>query len=323
MALKHCYLHHQVTDTVVMVFPSSFGFNIQTAATNVHQQSLPDLSPESIRNQAIREFEQSVGILNLHGIKTIVLPSPVDVETPDAVFPNNWLTTHYTQNGSLAIYPMLTPNRRAERCVAELQKKLRSYGFHIDTIHDFSHWEQDEKIVEGTGSLVFAHDSGIAFASESPRTNIELAREITNELGYQLINFQAKEFTIDGSPVYHTNVVMSIGRKFAVVCLDAIEHADEREQVKDVLHNSGRELIPITVAQMTEYCGNLLECMDGQRGVSKIVMSHRAMNVLRSWQTTKLQQYGDIVPLPIDTIETVGGGSARCMLAEIFLPIGD
>lgn len=303
----------QTTDTVVMITPDHFGFNPETAASNDFQVAL-DKSPEEIQKSALYEFQKMVETLAENNIRVITLPSRKDVITPDEVFPNNWFS-HHGEESLLVIYPMLAPNRRLERQPRQLQGLLDSVGIRT-AIVDFSHKEKSGQILEGTGSMVLDRENKIAFAIGSPRTSREAFEHWCRVMDYKGVFFYASNK--EDKPIYHTNVIMGIGEKFTVVCFESIKDDKEREEVRRELEESGRKIIPITLDQVTAYCGNVLE-LKSKKGEPKIVMSKTSWNAFTPDQKETLQNFGDIVAVEIPTIETVGGGSARCMLAEIFV----
>ncbi len=304
--------YSQLTDTVVMISPDQFGFNPQTAGTNVFQHQL-SLSKKEVRDKAIKEFRNMVELLESEKIRVLVLGSRVGVITPDAVFPNNWFSHH--QDGRLVLYPMLAENRRRERQFLNLKNLLSDVKInHIKEV-DFSGDENKGLILEGTGSLVLDRENQMAFAMESPRTTKKEFDRWCLKMGFEGIFFHAQDST--DVPVYHTNVVMSIGREFAVICLESIKSQAEKLLIIKKLTVAGKKIIPISLKQMYKFCANILQLVS-IGGSSKIIMSKTAYETLTSGQKTSLEKYGKLVIVDIPTIETIGGGSARCMLAEIF-----
>lgn len=311
----------QLTDTVVMISPDQFGFNPQTD-DNVYQHR-PANEIEA-RNNALEEFRVMVETLQAHDIAVVVLPTPVNPNEaiPDAIFPNNWVSHHSEgseSGGTLVIYPMRTPNRRAERQIDNLKGALTSVGISSPDVVDFTADENEGRILEGTGSLVLDREHKIAYAMESQRTTKEEFDAWCSNMGYEGVFFHAQDATRNGQPVYHTNVVMSVGKEFAVLCSDAIPDANERAMVEQRLQDSGKNLIRITVEQMGMFCGNVLQVLS-TKGEPKIVMSQNAHDAFTDEQKQQLSHYGELVVVNIPTIEDVGGGSARCMLAEVFPP---
>ena len=295
-----------------MVSPDKFGFNPETAGTNPFQHKSP-LSPSKLRSLAVLEFKRMVEKLESEKIRVLVLGSRFDVVTPDAVFPNNWFSHH--KDGRLVLYPMLAENRRKERQLNNLKSLLNDAGINHLKIVDLSKDEKQKQILEGTGSLVLDRENQVAFAMESPRTSEQEFDKWCREMKYEGVFFHA--FDRNLKPIYHTNVIMSIGDKFAVVCFDAI--ADEKEifKIKSKLKKLKKQIIPITVDQMDNFCGNILQ-LKSRAGSRKILMSDMSFKSFTPRQKTQLRKYGKIITVNIPTIETVGGGSARCMITEIF-----
>ena len=309
----------QSASAVILIRPTGFAFDPETADSNAFQQ---EMEGAHVRQQAAAEFDALLEALRQCGIGATVL-DPVYPTAPNAVFPNNWFSTH--ADGSLVVYPMHTPSRRRERDPA-LRDRLKEAGFAVHHVHDLSAWEERGHILEGTGSLVLDRTGRLAYACLSPRT-LEPALQRWGELmGYTPVSFTATmDGSFDGQPVYHTNVVMSIGTRFAVVCLEAMPYPGERAEVVRELERSGRQVIPIGLQQMHRYVGNMLELRGDparagipHRGTC-ILLSETAFQALQPDQRMALQEHGQLVPVPIPTIEAVGGGSVRCMLAENFL----
>lgn len=303
----------QLTGAIVMVRPNHFGFNPETAGSNIFQHQVSE-SENEVQQKALFEFNNAVKTLKEAGIKVLILDSKNDAITPDSVFPNNWFSNHV--DGKLVIYPMLAPNRRQERQAESLETLLRGNGISISEIIDLTTDENSGHILEGTGSLVLDRENKVAFAMESPRTVKEEFEKWCKLMGYEGILFHS--YDKDGFPIYHTNVTMSIGKEYAVICLDSISDTSEKEQVKNKLESLGKEIIALTKDQIYKYCGNTLQVLSSE-GTSKIIMSKTAFEGFNLDQLKILEKHGKIVTLDIPTIETVGGGSARCMLAEVFL----
>ncbi len=299
-----------LTQTVVMVFPEYFGFNSQTAQSNPFQH---EDSNADVHTQAQTEFSNMVNTLKEKGVKVIVLSSRSDVITPDAIFPNNWFSHH--QDGTLIIYPMLAENRRAERQIKELRQLLFQEGLPVSKIIDLSPHEEEGRYLEGTGSLVLDRKRKVAFGMESPRTVKKEFEAWCKKMGYKGILFRA--YDSNNVPIYHTNVTMNIGDQFVIICLESIKDTDMRTEVVEELERIGKVIIPITMKQMNEYCGNVLQLktIENKR---IIVMSTTAYSAFTPSQVSKLEQHGEIVSVDVPTIERIGGGSARCMMAEVF-----
>lgn len=307
---------NQLTNSILMVFPESFGYNHETAVSNTFQTST-DESPKAIRDKAVKEFNAMVDTIKQNGVDVFVLGNDSEDELPDAVFPNNWFSTY--EDGTIILFPMLTPNRRKERQADIAESVFEPAGFKSTKIINLSHYENQGGILEGTGSLVLDRKNNCVYAIESERTNRELFDEYCSIMGVPSDNrifFHADEEK--GNPIYHTNVIMSVGDGFAVVCDECISSWDERNEVIARLEKSGLEVIRINYRQLNSFCGNILNVMSNA-GESVIVMSQNARNGFTPEQIRTLEQYGKIVSVNIDTIEKIGGGSARCMMAEIFL----
>jgi hypothetical protein len=305
-------MNAQLTNTIVMVSPSHFGFNEQTASSNPFQHSLEE-NEAAVQARASHEFNGMVEVLRNKGVHVLVLRSREDIKTPDSIFPNNWFSHH--DDGTLIVYPMLAENRRAERQIGELRELLFQHQIPVSRVIDLTAHEQDGYMLEGTGSLVLERSKKVAFAMESPRTTRHEFDIWCRKMGYKGIFFRAydeKHF-----PVYHTNVTMNIGREFAVVCLESITDTQEQEMVVTELERIGKTIIPITKEQMGTFCGNILQ-LETKEKESIIVMSDTAYFAFTPDQKHTLEQYGEIVHVAVPTVETVGGGSARCMMAEVF-----
>ncbi len=305
-----------MASTLLMVEPNDFGFNEETAGSNSFQKNprITSFGGEGVQDsklQALREFNLAVELLRINDIQVITFPSHKNFKCPDAVFPNNWFSTHHS--GQLIIYPMLTPNRRAERnpLIIDYLKN----NFEVSEIIDLSANENENKIIEGTGSIVFDHENKLAYACISPRTNEKLLDELCKKLNYTPIVFEALD--LNGNQIYHTNVVMAIGKKYFVICLDCIENTLEKSMIIQKIKESGKELIEISISQMNSFAGNMLE-VENSAEKSILVMSNTAYNSLNTSQIKILSNYSQLLPLAIKTIETIGGGSARCMMAEIY-----
>lgn len=311
--IKKGPLNRQITDTLLMIRPDAFGFNEETAASNEFQ-NVPTESSDVVRGRAIAEFETMVLQLQHEGIHVVVIPSRDN--TPDAVFPNNWLSFH--DNGTAVLYPMLAPNRRAERQFDTAMSALSGFVNRNEIqVVDLTHLEDEGKFLEGTGSLVFDRRNGVAFAVESPRTTLAALKVFCDELDMKPVVFHATG--TEGKPIYHTNVVMGIGDGFSVVCIEAIEDSNERANVILHLEKNGA-IVPISKDQMDAFCGNIMhvQSIDGKK---KIIMSQAARDAFTDDQKEILKNFGDLVAVSIPTIESVGGGSARCMVAEVFSPV--
>ena len=301
-----------LTNRVIMISPDRFGFNPQTAGSNDWQNIPPD--EKKTRENALKEFKTMVQTLRKEGIEVSILTSRKDAVTPDAVFPNNWFSIHTDEGkNKIVIYPMLAPNRREERQVKNLLEKLEGIGISNIEIIDLSPDEKNGLILEGTGSMVLDRKHKIAYTLASPRTIEEEFNKWLKLMAYKGVFFHAVANT--GNPIYHTNVAMSVGDGFAVLCTEAIP-VKERSKVVNSLKTHS-EIIEISLDQVSHFAGNILH-LRAADGTPKIILSKNAYHAFTSAQKQILQKYGQLVPVDISTIETVGGGSARCMLAEVF-----
>ncbi len=306
----------QTSSNILMVRPANFGFNEETAISNFYQQQDQRTSKE-IRELARSEFDGFVSLLRDQGVNVEVIEDSEEPVKTDAVFPNNWFSTH--SDGRFILYPMFSPNRRLERR-KDIIELLMAKGYQINEIIDLSFFENDEQYLEGTGSMVFDHDSKTIFACYSERTHSFPLKYVGQLLGYEIVGFNSvQEIYGKVSAIYHTNVMMHIGRDLAVVCLDSIPKASEKQRVQKTLTKAGKKVIPITPKQKFSFAGNMLEV--GNEGGEKFtVMSQTALDSLNIGQIQLIEKYTTIISPSIPTIEKLGGGSARCMMAEIFLP---
>ncbi|MCK5312796.1 MAG: hypothetical protein KAJ62_11840 [Desulfobacteraceae bacterium] len=305
----------RTTNTVLMVRPYDFGFNEETGKDNEFQQKLK-ASEIEVNKKANAEFQNMVDILRTEGVIVLILEKPDKPysEAPDAIFPNNWFSTEH--DGTILVYPMAAQNRRFEKRPADVEKLLKSSGYKIRNIINVGHIDETDSFLEGTGSMVIDHAAEIVYAARSKRCSDEQFDNFIRLRFYEEgILFDTKSST--GHPVYHANVMMGIGEKFAVVCLDCICTQKDKERVYNSL-NRFFDVIEISMEQMEKhFCGNILQ-VNSADGNPKIVMSKQAFNGYSKEQLQKLEQYGKILPVDLTTIETIGGGSARCMMAEIF-----
>lgn len=314
-------VHPHVASAVVMVRPVDFNFNEQTATDNEFQHMPVDVRVESVNANAMKEFEQSVQRLREEGVDVIVLEGITEqssrIKTPDAVFCNNWFTTHI--NGDLCVYPLSTPNRREEaKRLDDLSALLTKNGYMINETKRIAPEDEDQKFLESTGSMVFDHVNKIIYAARSIRMHDDLLEQwIELHSDYRAVVFDTH--SSHGLPFYHTNVMMSVGEKFAVVCLDSICKKDRNRVYEELAKD--REVIDISLEQAEQYfCGNILQLKSSSGGMV-IAMSESCLKGFNKDQLIVLEKHGKIVAFPIaKTIEFIGGGSARCMLGEIFLP---
>lgn len=307
----------QYTQTILMVEPVGFGFNEQTAVNNYFQTQTDD-STESVQATALKEFREMVKKLREKGVNVIVMQDTLSPHTPDSIFPNNWISFH--ENKTIALYPMFAKNRREERREDAVLELLDEKGFEADEIMDYTSAEDEEIFLEGTGSIILDHVNKIAYAAISPRTDEELFIEFCEDFEYTPVVFTAYQ-TVDNErkPIYHTNVMMCVADEYAVICLSTLDEKEDLKAVTTALKDSGKEIIDITEEQMNRYAGNMLQV--GGLGDSKyLVMSQNAYDSLTTEQIAAIEKYNPIISVDINTIETLGGGSARCMIAEVFLP---
>lgn len=294
-----------------MVRPAAFGYNDQTAANNFFQHN-PGIDWHILQQKALAEFDSMVDILRHHEVDVLVLEDSKEPPKPDAIFPNNWIST--SPDGKIFIYPLFAANRRTEKR-DELLKQLTEL-FVVTDLQDWSEFEAEGRFLEGTGSMVIDYDNEMIYAAISERTNLSVLEKFASANGFQAIVFLATDK--DGHPIYHTNVVMALGEKFAVLCEEAIEEEWELIAVKQLLESTGHAIIPITRDQLYAFAGNMLE-LRNKKGESLLILSQTAMDSLRAEQQQQLAQFTKLVPVPVPTIEQVEGGSVRCMMAEIFL----
>lgn len=295
-----------------MIRPVNFAFNRETASSNSFQKQ-NDINQEALNSSAQECFDELVAQLRLRDINVHVFDDTAEPYTPDSIFPNNWISTHHS--GKVMIYPLEAPNRRAERRQDILDFLKKNYDFHV--LLDLTHFEMDGKYLEGTGSIVLDRINRIAYACLSSRTHLEVLKAWQKVIDYELVTFEA--FDKAGVPVYHTNVVMSMGDTFCVICLDAITDPDQRLNVKQKLESSGKTIMEITMDQMSAFAGNML-LVKNKKDKNFLVMSDRAYESLTRKQIDTMDYFAEILHTDLGYIETVGGGSARCMIAEIHLP---
>jgi hypothetical protein len=300
-----------LTSNVMMVRPHHFGFNEQTAKTNKFQKKIGS----SVDLQALKEFNNAVEILRMNGINVFVFDDLKEVDTPDSIFPNNWVS--FDSDGTAVIYPMLALNRRNERRPDIIQNLSTFYGFFCSRIIDLTYYENEDKFLEGTGSMVLDRKNKLVYACLSERTNEEVLNKFCSEMKYKPIKFHAFDET--GFPIYHTNVMMALGEKFAMICLNSIKDKSERDAVVYAIKGSGKIIIDLTFKQMLNFAGNALELLDSN-GNKKLVISKMALSSLSKEQINEIENYCNIISIDVSTIEKCGGGSIRCMLTEVFLP---
>ena len=308
----------QITNTILMIRPATFRSNEETAVNNYYQKNTTEIAPEVLLHKAQAEFDTFVEKLRVQSVKVIVADGIAKDDTPDAHFPNNWVSFH--KNGTVVLYPMFAENRRRERR-EDILDILEEEGFNIENIVDYSSAEREDFFLEGTGSIIMDRVHKKAYCALSPRADEELFIEFCEDFECSPVIFTANQ-TVEGErlPIYHTNVMMCIAEDYAVICLDSIDDKKERKNVVTHLKGDGKEVIAISEAQMHQFAGNMLQVVgtDSQR---YLVMSTAAYESLTKDQLTILESYNPIIHSSLNTIETCGGGSARCMMAEVFLPL--
>jgi len=308
---------NQTTNSILMIRPVAFRMNEQTAVNNYYQKVLDGLSKETVNAKAQQEFDALVTKLRMVGVQVIVVDDTLAPDTPDSIFPNNWISFH--ESGDVVLYPMFAENRREERR-EDILDILEEHGFVINEIMDYTSAEEDGFYLEGTGSLLLDRENSKAYCALSPRADEELFIEFCEDFEYSPVIFEAFQ-TVNGERklIYHTNVMMCIGDTFAVICADCIDDKKERKMVLDSLKGDEKEIILITEDQVNSFAGNMLE-VKGADDRRYLVMSSSAHQSLTKKQIAQLEEHVTILSSNLDTIEACGGGSARCMMAEIFLP---
>lgn len=306
----------QITQHILMIEPVAFRYNEQTATNNYYQQVLDGLSPEQTQEKALQEFNSFVDALRSKGVNVITVKDTKSPDTPDSIFPNNWVSFH--RDGKVGLYPMCALNRRQERREDIFDTLVDDHHFEISEIVDFTEFEQHDKYLEGTGSMILDRENKLCYAAISERTDEQAVMQFCDAFDYQPVCFTANQTVNDQRlPIYHTNVMMCVANNFAVICLDTIDEAEERTHVLETLQKSGKDIIEITEEQKHHFAGNMLQVM-GKEPI--LVMSTSAYNSLTQHQIKRIESYCPIVHSSLDIIEACGGGSARCMMAEIFLP---
>jgi hypothetical protein len=299
----------QTTSNLLMIKPVRFDFNAETAVNNSFQQASAD---QQVSEKAAAEFDRFVSVLSNAGIRVTVVEDTPEPHTPDSVFPNNWISFH--TDGTIFLYPMFAVNRRLERkphVLSAIAEKFR-----VENTIDLSAYEQQQLFLEGTGSMVLDRENKIAYACLSPRTDIQVLNDWCNKAGFRPVAFTSVDSK--GDPIYHTNVMMCIADRFAVICLDSIPNETEKRSVIETLQDTKKEVIEISFDQMNHFAGNMLQ-VQNTSGDRFLVMSSQAYNSLTAEQIKHIETYNSILHSDITTIETNGGGSARCMMAEVFL----
>jgi len=306
----------QITNTILMIRPVAFRMNEQTAVNNFYQKQLSELTKKDVQERALKEFDVFVQKLRAAGVHVIVVEDTLVPDTPDSIFPNNWISFH--EKGTVALYPMFAENRRLERR-EDILDQLEAEGFEIESIIDYTEAEKENVFLEGTGSLLLDRVNRKAYCALSPRADEDLVIEFCEDLEYTPVIFHAYQ-TVNGERklIYHTNVMMALGEKFAVICLDAIDDKKERNHLVAQLREDGKEIIAITEEQVNQFAGNMLQVI-GKDDQRITVMSEAAFLCLTKEQISRIEASSKILHSDLHTIETAGGGSARCMMAEVFL----
>lgn len=307
---------NQITNTVLMVRPAAFRMNEETAVNNYFQEDL-QIKNEEINKKAQLEFDAFVKHLRAVGVEVIVVDDKAELDTPDSIFPNNWVSFH--EDGTAVIYPMFAENRRRERRM-EIFEELENRGFKIEEVLDYTQAEEEEVYLEGTGSMILDRVNQKAYCALSPRANEDLFIEFCEDMEFTPVIFGAFQ-DVDGKrkAIYHTNVMMCVAEDFAVICLESIDDPKEKKNVVKHLKEDNKEIIKITEAQMHQFAGNMLQ-VKGANDKKYLVMSSTAYNSLNPDQVARIEKHCEILSSDITTIETCGGGSTRCMMAEVFLP---
>jgi hypothetical protein len=298
----------QHTNQLMMIRPVNFGFNAETAVNNSFQKN----TGGDVQQKALKEFDDFVNLLRLNRVDVLVVEDTAEPFTPDSIFPNNWISFH--EDGRVFLYPMFAPNRRNERKATVLETIKNT--FTISDIVDLGRYEADNVFLEGTGSMVLDRENKIAYACLSARTDEKLLGEFCRLTGYSPVTFRAMDN--GGAAIYHTNVLMCVAKTFAVVCLACINNEEERKRLVTALQDTNKEIIEISMEQMNHFAGNMLQVCD-VNGYSLLVMSTQAYQSLTVSHVLQLEKHNRIIHSALNTIETAGGGSARCMLAEVFL----
>ena len=309
-------MESQITNTLLMIQPVNFRYNSLTAADNYYQVNDPKLALDS-QQRALAEFDDFVLKLRNNGIRVIVVKDSFEPDTPDSIFPNNWVSFH--ADGTVVQYPMKHLNRRLERR-PDIVDKLKTEGFEINAELDLTHYESNSIFLEGTGSMILDRENKLAYACISERTNAAVLQDFCRQMNYEAVVFTANQ-TVDNvrQPIYHTNVVMCVGIDFVAIGLDAIDNEQEKQYVVEKILATKKRIIALSEAQLSKFCGNMLQ-LQQINGRSLIVLSQTAYLALTPSQQQDLSLSGELLYSDLHTIETCGGGSARCMMAEVFLP---
>ena len=308
---------HQTTTTILMIRPLNFRMNEQTAVNNYYQKRIENIFPASVNAKAQKEFDTYVEKLRNFGINVIVVSDTNEFDTPDALFPNNWISFH--KEGTVALYPMFAENRRLERR-EDVLIQLEEKGFLIDNVVDYTSAEEEGFFLEGTGSMVLDRENNKAYCALSPRADEELFIEFCEDFEYTPVIFNANQ-TVNNKRerIYHTNVMMCVAETFVVICLSSVDDKTERKNLLKHFKEDGKKVIDITEEQVNNFAGNMLQ-VRGKEDERFLIMSDAALNSLTQSQKAQITNHCPIISSSLETIEICGGGSARCMMAEVFLP---
>jgi hypothetical protein len=305
----------QVTNNIMMIEPVLFNYNSETAINNYYQNNIQEMSNAQIQEKALKEFNDFVNLLRSKFINVYVFKDSNNPKTPDSVFPNNWISFH--GNGDVYLYPMFAKNRRLERR-EEIINKLKD-DFIISKVNSLVHYENEGLFLEGTGSMILDRENNICYAARSVRTDKSVLLDFCKQSDYKPVLFSAfQDANSKRLPIYHTNVMMCVAKDFAVVCLDSIDSQIERVNVITSLEESNKEIIEISEFQANKFAGNMLQVKGDKL---YLIMSESAFKILSDFQINKIRNYSEILSIDLEIIEKCGGGSARCMMAEIFLPL--
>lgn len=306
----------QITSTIMMIRPVAFRYNEQTAVNNYYQKVLDGLSAHQVNAKAQEEFDAFVNTLRSKGVDVLVIDDTIEPNTPDSIFPNNWISFH--SDGRIALYPMCAKNRRLERRM-DIVNRFQS-EFEVSSITDFTAYENSELYLEGTGSMLFDRENKIVYAALSVRTDESVLDDFCDKFNYKKVCFTSNQTVGDQRlAIYHTNVMMCLGETFAVLCADTVDDAIERANLVKSLQSTGKEIIYISEPQKHQFAGNMLQ-LQSYSGKKYLVMSASAHQSLNETQVQQIEKHCEIISSSLDTIEACGGGSARCMMAEVFLP---
>ena len=312
-------MNAQSTPNILMVRPTAFRMNEETAGNNYYQKVLDNVSPEDLADKALEEFDNMVDILRSEGVNVIVFEDDPETDTPDSLFPNNWVSFH--ADGRVGLYPMLAENRRVERREDILFDLEHVHGFKISEVVDFTEFENHSVFLEGTGSIVLDRTHSKAYAALSPRTDRNAFEQFCDTFEMEGICFESLQPVENRrEQIYHTNVMMCIGSGWASVCIDSCDHSEDREILENSLMENDLEIITLSEDQIAHFAGNMLEVSSSLDDTPRIVMSKAAFEALDEIQIAKISTFGKIISIPLDIIEACGGGSARCMMAEVHLP---